>query len=174
MVETPDRSLSLILAELGVGLFAPAASVRTPSTAELEDLITRLITAGDPRLFSSLPCLFVLHDQVAPEAVRRVAEQVAGVERASLGLAWRLARAFAIQWEPDVVHLFGSPHRLPALAVEPQQLPDPEDDFGERCPAIARELHAERPEGNVVIDLIDSFHTWLRQTELERPAIAHA
>jgi len=163
-----------MLAELGVGLFAPATSVRTPSTAELEDLITRLISSGDPRLVSSLPCLFVLHDRVAPEAVRRVAEQIVGVDRESLGLAWRLARAFAIQWEPDVVHLFGCPHRLPALAVEPQQLPDPEEDFGERCPVIARELYAERAEGNIVIDLIDTFRTWLRQTELERPAIAHA
>lgn len=174
MPSRDDARLRQALAELGVGLFRSAPSVRPPSAREFETLVAALVRSEDPRLVASLPCLFVLHAGVAEEGVRRAAEQLDGAGRELLGLAWRLARAFAVQWEPDIVHLFGRAVRLPPLPIEPSELPEPEADDGERCPAVARELHDRDPGGNVVIDFIDAFRTWLRQTELERPAAARA
>ena len=162
------------LADLGVGLFHAAPRVRTPSIDEFAALTVELVASGDPRLVASLPCLFVLHDDLAAAAARRASHALDGADLERLGLAWRLGRAFAIQWEPDVVHLLGRRRRLPALPFEPSALPEPEEDLGERCPAVAREVHANDPAGNPVIDLIDTFRTWLRQTAFERTPAGHA
>ena len=137
-------------------------------------MVRALASSEDPRLVASLPCLFVRHDHLAPAAVTVAADGLDPGSRARLGLAWRLARSFAVAREPDLLHLFGRARRLPPLPFEPRDLPDPELDLGERCPAIARELHDGDPGGNLVIDFIELFDAWLRLAETEQLPAQHA
>jgi hypothetical protein len=170
-----DATLRSRLAQHGVGLFRPAApGAAAPAAGDFAALVAALAASDDPRLVASLPCLFVLHDAGAPAAATTAAAALGPRELARLGRAWRLARAFAVSHGPDIVHLFGRPRRLPPLPIEPADLPEPDADFGERCPAIAREMHDGDPEGNLVGDFVDLFETWLRLAETERAAAQHA
>lgn len=164
------------LAQLGVGLFEPAAprAAAAPDAESYAHLVAALAASGDPRLRASLPCLFALHDEGAASAATDAASRLAPDARERLGLAWRIARALVVSRAPDLRHLFGRDRRLPPLPFEPDDLPDPGDDHGERCLWMAHRRHEDDPAGDPVGDLEDLFDAWLRLAECERGAAPRA
>lgn len=96
------------------------------------------------------------------------AERLDAPSALRLGLLHRLARALVVSRDPDLRHVLGRSRRIAALAFEPAELPGPAEDDGERCLSVAREIHDGDPEGNLVIDVVDLFVTWLRQAETDR------
>ena len=162
------------LARAGIGLFVPAARRPAPSPAELVRLVTALLTSRDPRLVASVPCLLALHDRSAVEVAESAARTLDESHVARLGLLYRLARALAVSRGPALAHLLGRPREIAASRIEPTELPSPEAELGERCLAVARELHEDDPEGNLVGDVEDLFDTWLRLAAAERSERAPA
>ena len=167
-----DAALRLRLADLGVGLFHPAPVARRPSAEEYADVVTALAASDDARLVASIPPLVALHDDAgAAAAVFAAAKRIDDARRSRLGLVYRLARALVVSRDPDLRFLLGRSRRLPPVAIEPPELPGPDEDWGERCLSIAREIHETDPAGNLVIDVVDLFTTWLRQAEVDHLAV---
>ena len=163
-----DAALRRALAFHGVGLFHPAPVARRPTESEYADLVAALVASDDPRLVASVPCLLAFHDEGAASAVVEAASRLDAPRRTRLGLLHRLARALAVSRDPDLRHVLGRSRRIAASALEPSDLPAHDEDDGERCLSVAREVHDADPDGNIVIDVVDLFVTWLRLAETDR------
>jgi hypothetical protein len=158
---SPDE-LRHALARAGVGALSAQAVCET-GAGGLSELIEELAGQRDPRLVAALPCLIVRHAEAAPSIVGAVAKRLDPADAGRLLLLHRCARALCVSRAPDLTHLFGRSIVVPCAAHEPDELPDPAEDYGERFLAIAR----ERDATGLIGDVEDMFDTWLRQLEVD-------
>ncbi len=157
----PDLdALRTALARYGVTLLAepPATIEKDPSVEEIASLLAALASSGNARLKGAIPCLLAA---VPPEVARAAVERAAAGHpslRPALGLLYRLARALVISRDLDLRRLFGRATPLPPSRIEPADLPDPSEQFGEMTLWKAPE-----PAG----DAEDLFDAWLRLRTVE-------
>ena len=157
------------LARAGVPIFVRGRA-DGPSSGGVRVLLHALAVQTDARLVSAIPCLIVRWPSETFTAIEAVADRLDSSSRQRLGLLHRCARALAISRAPDLEFIFGRADVLAPLALEPQEFPDPETDFGERFIAVAKECD----ETGLIGDVEDTFDTWLRQLEVDASITSNA
>jgi hypothetical protein len=168
--EARPEELRSRLALHGVPLFepTPAEGPVAAGPLDLAALVGDLVTSGDPRLVASIPCLLVAAE---PERAWKALEDAARARPeacARLGRLHRLARALAVSRGPDLERLLGKRPALPASDLEPADLPDPSESFGERTLWRASERARARGEPDEAAAVVKTFDTWLRLRGDER------
>lgn len=172
--EAESARLRRALAAAGVALFENAPRGRAdPEDPPAADLLRELLRSGDPRLLAAVPCLLVASEEAAG-AAPKAAEGLDPRDRARLGLLHRLGRALAVSRGPDLRRLLGRTPRLEPLAVEPADLPDPSEDFGEACLWRAAEREEEAGTPRISAGVVRTFDTWLGILAAEGTALEPA
>jgi hypothetical protein len=161
------------LARHGVPLFepTPTAEAAPSGPSGLAALLGDLVTSGDPRLEGSVPCLLAA---VEPARAARALADAARARPdlgARLGRLYRLARALVVSRGPDLERLFGPRSALSASALEPDDLPDPSEAFGERTLWRASERARARGEPDEARGIETLFDTWLLLVGDERSRV---
>jgi hypothetical protein len=175
MTGTLDReayldALRSRLADVGVTLFEPPrTSTSVPTEDEYAALLVDLLRSGDVRLELAVPCLLAMHDgAAAARAVARAASALAQPERATLGLLYRLARYLVASRGMTFAFVFGRTPYLDPLPLEPADLPDPSELFGEKGLSVASESFRDRGEPDFAGGAQREFDTWLGIARAER------
>lgn len=150
------------LAEVGVPLFEPTATGPVLGGDEYARLIVDLFRSGEPRIRFAIPCLLAAHDgDAASEATGHAAARLSSQDTDDLGLLYRLARCLVASRAPYLSFLFGRRPALPPLPIEPADVPDPSESFGERGLWFVSETCRERLVPDLAGGVAREFDTWL-------------
>ena len=163
-VSDDDRldALCRRLAEIGVPLFEPSASGPPLGDAEYPRLIVDLFRSGEPRLRFAIPCVLATHDgESGARATALAAATLSSAELEELGLLYRLTRCLIASRGPYLAFLLGRRPRLPALPIEPVDVPNPDEAHGERGIWYVRETCRERLVPDLAGGVAREFDTWL-------------
>ncbi len=166
--------LRTALARAGVGRFASTVANTPLSRDVLAELVRDLAASDDARLVASLPCLLTAEAERGADAISTAAAQLDAAQRTRLGLLVRISRALAVSRAPNLAYALGRQPQVPPSPVEPDDLPPPDDDYGEHLLAVVREREREGLTASLVGDAEDLFDTWLRLAARTRPAPHHA